>query len=40
MRAEREIREVIEEFELVGVKMELMRDGHYKCEGCNRYFLE
>lgn len=37
---EREIREIVEGFELVGVKTELMRDAHYKCEGCNKYFME
>lgn len=40
LRPEREIREVIEAFEIFDVKMELLRDGHYKCGECTRYFLE
>lgn len=40
LRPEREIREVIEGFELVGVKMELLRDAHYKCESCNPNYLD
>ena len=40
LRPEREIREVIEQFELAGAKIEIMENEHYKCEGCSRYFLE
>src|SRR3990170_6925084 len=31
LRLEREIRAVVEWFELAGAKIELMEDGHYKC---------
>lgn len=40
LRPEREIREVIEKFQLAGAKIEIMEDGHYKCDGCNRVFCE
>ena len=37
---EREIRKVIEEFELAGAKIEIMEDGHYKCETCNPHYMD